>query len=72
VGIAKIDFPINPAKACGNWGLKCPAPAGSSQTLKVQVPIDAAYPKVNVGVELQLVGDKGEKLICKSFPVQIK
>ncbi|OAA45076.1 Npc2-like protein [Metarhizium rileyi] len=72
IGILKIDFPLNPAEACGNWGLKCPAQAGSRQTLKVELPIDGSYPKIEVGVTLQLITDKGEKLLCKSFPVKIK
>ncbi|OWT43136.1 Npc2-like protein [Pochonia chlamydosporia 170] len=72
VGIASLNFPLSPAEACGNWGLKCPAPAGSPQALMVEVPIDSSYPKIKVGVELQLVTSQGEKLICKSFPVEIK
>lgn len=38
----------------------------------VEVPVDSSYPKIKVGVELQLVTSQGEKLICKSFPVEIK
>lgn len=71
IGVVKIPFPLNPSEACGNWGLKCPAAAGSTQTLQVQLPIQKSYPKIKVGVMMQLVSGK-EKLICMSFPAQIK
>ncbi|EFY93160.1 hypothetical protein J3459_011823 [Metarhizium acridum] len=72
VGIIDIDFPLKPAEACGHWGLKCPAEAGSRQTLKVEVPVESSYPKIGVEVKLQLVSHKGDKLICKLFPVEIQ
>ncbi|GAO15978.1 uncharacterized protein UV8b_04480 [Ustilaginoidea virens] len=72
VGPAQVAFPLTPSDACGKWGLKCPSAPGARQTLKIDVPIDAGYPKIKVGVKMELVTDKGEKLICKSVPVEIK
>ncbi|KHN98742.1 Npc2-like protein [Metarhizium album ARSEF 1941] len=71
VGIIQLDFPLEPAEACGNWGLQCPAQAGSRQTLKVEIPVQSSYPKIKVGVKLRLIAQTGETLICKSFPVRI-
>ena len=71
IGVIKIPFPLKPAEACGNWGLKCPVEAGSRQTLQVSLPIQSSYPKIRVGVQLALVTKK-EKVICSQFPAQIK
>ena len=65
-----IPFPLHPQEACGNWGLKCPAPANTRHTLQVALPIQYSYPKIEVGVLMELVTET-EKLICSSFPVQI-
>ncbi|KAK2608657.1 hypothetical protein QQS21_002768 [Conoideocrella luteorostrata] len=72
VDILKVPFPLSPPDACGKWGLRCPSSSGSQQTLKIEIPIEASYPKTKIGVELQLVTDKDEMLICTAFPVEIK
>ncbi|QPG94629.1 hypothetical protein C2857_006578 [Epichloe festucae Fl1] len=72
IGHIKIPFPLTSPEACGRWGLECPSAAGAHQTLRVDIPITSQYPKVKVGVELQLVSDTAETLICKTIPVEIK
>lgn len=72
LGSIPIPFPLEPANACGNWGLKCPLVAGTKYTMKVQVPIQESYPEVSVGVRMQLLDDNKKAIICTKFPAKIK
>ncbi|EXV03793.1 ML domain protein [Metarhizium robertsii] len=72
VGVIDIDFPMKFPEACSHWGLKCPGKAGLPQTLRGEVSVESSYPKIKIEVTLQLFDDKGETLICKSFPAEIK
>ncbi|KZZ95417.1 Npc2-like protein [Moelleriella libera RCEF 2490] len=66
-----VDFPLRPAEACGTWGLICPSATGTQQTLKISIPVDASIPRVRAGVELQLVANTHDILICETFDVEI-
>lgn len=67
----RIPFAIDPTEACGNWGLKCPMDATSVQTLQIILPIKSYYPRIGVGVEMQLTDEEGNILICCTFPAKI-
>lgn len=70
LGPIPIPFKIKPAEACGNWGLVCPAAAGSTQNMNIQLPILDSYKPLKVGVRLEL-WDQKTKLICMQFPARL-
>ena len=72
LGGIPVPFPLKPAQACGNWGLTCPLVQGKKYTLRVEMPILDKYPKINVGVRLQLLAENSEKIVCTQFPAVIK
>ena len=67
----RIPFPINPNEACNHWGLNCPIDSNSLQTLQIVLPIKSYYPRISVGVEMQLTDESGNLLICCTFPAKI-
>lgn len=67
----RIPFSIYPSEACGNWNLKCPIEPNVTQTLQIVLPIKSYYPRIGVGVELQLTDQHENVLICCTFPASI-
>lgn len=71
MGPVPIPFPVKPEEACGNWGLTCPLVVGNKYQLKIQLPIKSSYPKVKVGVRLQVLDENKATTICTKFPAEI-
>lgn len=70
LGPIPVPFKINPDNACGNWGMVCPASPGTTENLKISLPIQSYYKPMRVGVRLELWDGKS-KLICTQFPAKI-
>ena len=64
-------FAIEPAEACGNWGLTCPLVPGKKYTLKLTLPIDSRYLALPVQAKLQLLHNNSN-IICTKFPARIQ
>ena len=57
--------------AC-KWGVSCPVKSGSSQELKLAVPVSTSYPKIQLTVRVAVTDASSAFLFCKEFPVQIQ
>lgn len=71
LGMVTIPFPIYPDQACNNWGLKCPIKPNEQQVFAITMPIKSNYPQVAVTVQLQLIDQDMNQVVCIAFPAQI-
>ena len=66
-----VPFSLDPADACGNWNLQCPMLVNSLQKLHIELPVQTYYPRISVGVKVQLIDEQGNSFMCFSFPAKI-
>ncbi|KAI1294819.1 NPC intracellular cholesterol transporter 2 -like protein a [Halotydeus destructor] len=71
VGPIWINFPLHATDACKFWGVSCPLETGGKYGISVGVPVIQGYPKFKTVVKVQLMDERGDFIVCQSFPAQI-